>query len=321
MRPEEARLFGRTLGAIAHRLDALTTEEIEHLREVPVRRAIDVLDAYEPWREFDHVNPELEAVDGHVRMLGESEWAGRYWQLVLLHLVVRTLQGDHRFVIPPSVSELLLADLARIVEQTETGQSVEDPLGNDDFLLDLALSRGVALPFDSCIAALVWLAEGVSVDLTPGLWLHLHFRDIAAIGFTPDVINWSAPYLLNFIDANPECRGWFSVTWLIDPNLDEVSPHLTWYREVVVAAGARMSAAGTDEQTVSDATSTSNTRRSKFEQGSYQPCDYRMVFHRDVAMQWYERTAHLLPPPKRPDPRATLVPPIYSSPWTPIGTG
>ena len=305
MTPEETRVYGHALGAIGRLQAALDSEQWTWLEDVSVRRTIETFDEYPSWSEFDLVTADVEAIDAEVRLLGGADWAGRYWQLVTLHFVARSMQGPRPFVLPPSMLQGLLVDLERIVDQTASGAGVDDPLGDPGFLLDLALSRGVALPMDSCVAVPMWVPEPVG-DFTAGLWLHLHFRDLAAIGFKPEVVNRSTPFMYDFLEANPECRGWFGVTWLIDPQLVEVSPHLSWYRDVVVAAGALMSPADTDEQTVSDATSTSQARRGLFEQGQYQPRDYRMLFPREATLRWYENTAHLLPPPAN-DPRAAAA--------------
>ena len=274
-----------------------------------MRRAIDAIDAYEPWQDrTTYVSPELEAVEAKLLALAGSEWAGRYWQLVVLHLMARSLLGDHRFVLPPSMVQLWVSDLDRILERARTGAISNDLLGDDEFLEDLALSGGTVFPVDSCLAALTWLPAGfVAGAYGAGLWIQLHFRNIETIGFGPEVINWSTPYVIDFLEANPHCQGIYGITWLVDPHLEEVSPHLTWYRDAMIAAGAKITAMGTDQDTVSLALQASETRRDLYAAGKYQPRDYLMAFSRHDTLLWYENTAHVLPPPKRHDPRAVAA--------------
>jgi hypothetical protein len=141
----------------------------------------------------------------------------------------------------------------------------------------------------------MWIPE--IPGMAEGWWLGMHFRDVEQRGFTVETVNAGADLILELHEANPDLNGWFGVTWLLDPDLAEVSPHLTWYRELLLRAGAHITPTGTDEETVALATGTSRTRRERFEQGRYRPRDFRVVLPRQQVFQWFESTG--LPHPSR----------------------
>jgi hypothetical protein len=292
MTPDEARSLGKALGAIGRRQAALGEKERSWLRAIPVRRALETLDAYPDGAELTFVSPEMEGLDAELHRLGGDAWVSWYWKLVLIHLVARSLQGPRPFTLPPSVLDELLGELDRIVDEADSDVERPDPLGDDGFLLDIGLSRGVVIPFRTVVGvAPAWLPE--TADLPRGPWVETHFRPVSD-HFGPEVLKACADPLIDFFLANDDYEGWFGYTWLGDPKVAEISPHLGWYREVLLAAGAEISPAGTDQQTVAAATATSSTRQGLVEEGRFRPRDYRIVLRRDPGLRWRETTAALL---------------------------
>jgi hypothetical protein len=284
--PGETRVFGRALGTIGRLQSELDEERRTWLRDIPVRRAIEEFDAYPETVDFDHVSAGVEALDAELHLLGGDEWARTYWRLATLGFITRGLQEPRPFVLPPPVFEQVVADLERIVDHAVSGTGPEDPLSDDDFILDLALARGAAIPFGDFFSVPMFFEEATE-GFVPGIWMNIHFRGDA---FSRETLDAMTPMNFAFILANPQVQGWFSVTWILDPQLADVSPHLSWYRELILKAGADVSAAGTDEATVALATAASATRRALFEGGQYQPRDYRVIMSREQGLQWYDLT-------------------------------
>jgi hypothetical protein len=284
--PGETRVFGRALGAVGRLQSELDEGRQAWLRDIPVRRAIEGFDAYPETADFDFVSADVEALDAEIHLLGGNEWARAYWRLVILHFVIRGLQEPRPFVLPPAVFALLIDDLERIVDNAIGGDGPEDPLADDDFILDLAIARGAAIPFDQFFSVPMWFEEAAE-GFTPGIWMNVHVRGDA---FSRETLDAMTPLNFAFFLANPQVQGWFGVGWMLDPELADVSPHLAWYRELMLQAGAHISPAGTDDMTVALATSASAGRRALFEEGRYQPRDYRVIMSREQGLQWYERT-------------------------------
>ncbi len=280
MKPEETRLFGRTLAAIAHRIDALSDEALEHLRQVPVRRAVDAFDAVQGIRDYNFVSAEVEAIDADARLAGGDEWARTYWDLVLLHLVARSLQAPSELALPPLIVEYRLAAFERIVASA-TGAGPDDPIADDDFLIDLALARGAALDFGKLMGVVIEAEEGRG-DLTAGTWMFAHLNTEE---YGLDALIEIMPTVLEFFDANPDLRGCAGAGWLVDPEVAKVSPHLAWYREVLEQMGAHFVISENGPGTVELAIGTSNTRRERFEAGAYRPQNYMWILPREALLQ------------------------------------
>jgi hypothetical protein len=294
MTPEETRVFGTALGTIGRMLAGLDDEQRAWLRDVPVSRALGAFDAHAGVSDFDFLSPEIEALDGEVRVRGGADWTRPFWQLVALHLVARSLQAPRPYVLPPQLLEFLLDDLERIV--AAAGAGPEDPLADSDFVLDLALSRGAAIPFGAFFGVPYWVEEPTD-GVDPGLWLQFHLRHAGQEGaadLESDFMRGQVEHqalIAAFEIANPDCKGWFGVGWMLDPNLAQVAPHLTWYREIMLSVGAHIVPAGTDDQTIALATGTSATRRALFEGGHYQPRDYRVIMPREATLAWSDALA------------------------------
>jgi len=280
MTPEETRVYGRTLAAIAHRLDGLTDNELEHLRRVPVRRALDAFDAYPAPRDYDFISLDIEAIDAEVRLDGEDEWARTYWQLVAWHLVARSLQCPRDLVLPPVIVEIELANFERIINAAPEAVT-SDPLGDNAFLEDLALARRAAVSFDKLLGVPMTIEEE-GEGFTPGTWMFAH---LSAEEYGPDALAEILPTVFAFFRANPILQGCFGAGWLVDPALAEVSPHLAWYRESLAAMGAEFFVSENGPATTDLATRTSNTRRALVEAGKYRPQNYMWRLSRDALMQ------------------------------------
>ena len=282
MTPEETRLFGKTLGAIARRLDALRAEELVYLREVPIQQAIGAFrTSFEAWGH-DRVGADVEAVDGEVQLAGGAEWARTYWQLVVLHLVARTLQQDRSTVLTAPLREFLLRDLERIVDSATPGTVPDDPLGDPAFILDLGLSRGAVLPFDDMLVVPRYLEDP---NFTEGTWLEFHVR---SGDFDLDSLMALSTLVEDYLLLNPHIQGLYAIGWMMDPDVAEVSPHLGWVREFTANTGADISHVGTNEETVTLATSTSATRRAAFEEGRFAPTNHLVMMSRDVLVTFFE---------------------------------
>ena len=273
-----------------------------------MRRAMEAFDAYPAFSDFNFVSPEIEALDGEARVRGGPDWIRHFWQLAVLHLVARSLQAPRPYVLPPGLLELLLDGLERIVEDAASGAGPEDPLADDDFVLDLALSRGAAIPFGTFFGVPHWVEEPVE-GFEPGLWLQLHLGNVGPEGFGPETVNHAVTpvnldrYLASqltviaaFHHSNPDCKGWFGAGWMLDPRVSEISPHLAWYPELMLAAGAHIIPAGTDDQTIALATSTSATRRAPLRGGSVPAPGLPRDHAAEAILTWNENLARGVAP-------------------------
>lgn len=119
-----------------------------------------------------------------------------------------------------------------------------------------------------------------------GPWLEPHLLQRRSHEFTPEGWLRASRVIADLLDANPEIAGYYGSSWLSDPLLGEVSPHLAWLPRVIAATGAHVFALGTDPDTVGNATGTSRTRLRLYEEGRYVPTRYARITPREPFLAW-----------------------------------
>jgi hypothetical protein len=86
--------------------------------------------------------------------------------------------------------------------------------------------------------------------------------------------------------VHPKSRGMFGGSWFYDPQLATISPRLAYLCSVPRAGGAHFLLTAKDGAFVSDAISTSPSRRKLYEAGTYRPCSYSLIWSRKAQMRW-----------------------------------
>lgn len=85
---------------------------------------------------------------------------------------------------------------------------------------------------------------------------------------------------------NPQFRGLIASSWLYDPHLIDVSPHLTFLRELMENNGAYVFRYGSTSGSLDDALVNSPARQKLYENGKYKPTSYCVVWPRDALIAW-----------------------------------
>jgi hypothetical protein len=129
--------------------------------------------------------------------------------------------------------------------------------------------------------ALRWLLEA---GVRPWAELHLDTRNLRA--FSAEGFEASYRRLAGLMSARPELAGVFGASWLYDPQLKAVSPHLAFVRDGALAGGARLLRLPTDPAQVAFAVARSPVRRDLFDKGLYQPVCYGMYWDRRALIGW-----------------------------------
>lgn len=85
---------------------------------------------------------------------------------------------------------------------------------------------------------------------------------------------------------NPGIRGFICSSWLNDPQLDQVSPHLAFYRRRPLQNGAFLFRYGATQGAYRKALTNSVTRNAVFHQGRYIPTTCIVVWPRESLLRW-----------------------------------
>lgn len=85
---------------------------------------------------------------------------------------------------------------------------------------------------------------------------------------------------------HPEVRGMVAGSWFYDPALEQVSPRLRYLRAVPQEGGAWLLCVGATEDAVANALATSPTRKKLYEEGSYLPKKYMIIWGKARHQAW-----------------------------------
>lgn len=85
---------------------------------------------------------------------------------------------------------------------------------------------------------------------------------------------------------NPHVRGLIASSWLYDPALVRVAPHLVFLREGSLAHGAVLATRGETEGSRAYAIANSPERAKLVESGEYRPASFSVIFARDALIRW-----------------------------------
>ena len=88
------------------------------------------------------------------------------------------------------------------------------------------------------------------------------------------------------LQMNSQYRGLMASSWWYDPQLEQVSPYLTYLREVMVANGAFLFCYGRSSDSFHDALVNSPARQKMYKEGKYSPASYFVVWPRDSLIAW-----------------------------------
>jgi hypothetical protein len=182
----------------------------------------------------------------------------------------------------------------RIIDQIEADPGFAEA-GSDSFLKDLWLTRVVMIP---AFAQVWWPRSGVSAKdvLRAGptaaayVFLRCGGRRPFLEGHTHDPVAkayWNEPgwgealrLAAVALPALPRLRGAFGTAWFYDPAIKEVSPRIAFAQDLQTGRGALRIRIGSNEMALANALATSAGRRNRYEQGSYLPTDYSIIWSR-----------------------------------------
>jgi len=85
---------------------------------------------------------------------------------------------------------------------------------------------------------------------------------------------------------NPSIRGVVGTSWFYDPQLEKISPWLTYLRSIPEKHGAFLRYNGSSPIYVKWATATSKKRRALYEKGEYMPGSYTLMWPRKNFLHW-----------------------------------
>jgi len=100
---------------------------------------------------------------------------------------------------------------------------------------------------------------------------------------------WSDCYIriAEMLKKNKKIKGMFGASWFYDPQLEEISPRLTYLQKVPLRNGAKSFHIGEDKS--GNAIAKSKTRMKLYNEGKYLPQTYLLIWLRKDLIDWVDR--------------------------------
>ena len=255
----------------------------------------------------DSRNKHYAWLPDRVRRLGsEGEIESQILHDVLSNLLNSFTLADAPLCIPGSIAKLYERELDRIKSVVESGDPASLGFKLDVRQKDLAILTFRLIPVGAEFAepwSAIWRRQVLTSrasqilkainffmlkrnGFSPYFQLHIHQESHA--DFHEDGCMQTYGRLAELLEQNREHKGWFSSSWLVDPALEQVSPHLSYLRTVPENNGGAIFYVEDDPTGKTGALATSRTRRRMFESGRYHPRIYLRVWPRSAAISWWK---------------------------------
>ncbi len=181
-------------------------------------------------------------------------------------------------------------------------------LGDEYFLKDVRFAAGWSVP---CGAKVVDLRCRISLPVSlltalraralrlalrtqgPGHatpWFEQHTDSRYLDDFNEAGMDRTYLLVAALLPLHPEVAGLTAYSWFYDPQLDQISPRLSYLRRRPLERGAFVLRGHTSHFDVKNATATSQTRKRLYEAGEYRPVGHRIVWLRRDILRWADRT-------------------------------
>lgn len=220
----------------------------------------------------------------------------------LLNYLIDSFDSDSVSIkIPPSMTDLYDNEFIRIKHLISNNNEFNFSWDNDLFVKDLAICSGRLLPIGPGLLevsgvprkmlftagwqqflslAYCWLKLDA---IRPLFEIHTHLANVS--NFTQQ--GWSDAYLVvaDLLESNPSIQGFMRSSWFIDPKITEISPRLSYLRQVPQSYGASIFYYG-DEGRNSGSFSRSKSRLALYDKGLYIPKTYYLVWPRQFLFEY-----------------------------------
>ncbi len=287
------------MDAIAQRIRA---QAPDLLQIVSVEDYIGELEALPEYASYSYVSPRLRQISEQIHGKGGDDLRDDYHKLVLLTLVERATTSRRGSRLPESLQRLVDTELARIVAETDTNEPGFYAYSNDLFVRDLSFARGKLMPVGVGVVELAGVPRGILfkgvTQFFKGLWFFalkmrgfkpfylVHTNPRALQHFNPEGWDRAYLYIAELLRANAHVKGVFRSNWFIDPQLEQISPRLTYLRRRLAENGAWLFYVGRSEDPARNALAKSASRKKLFEEGKYVPKDYLHAWPRKAVLKW-----------------------------------
>ncbi len=255
-------------------------------------------------RPYNRISPQAaDTIESLAQEHGQGIVAA-YLKLALTHLLAQLIETGRLERQPPAIREQYDIHIRLTAADLACRPDAYYRLRSDLFLKDLALFSERMLP---CGAQLIERISGVPRSLVKRggaaqalrfAWFYcvrmhgfvpyyeMHTDTRRMTEFTP--AGWDRFYLriAAMLERNPTTLGLIGGSWWFDPVVPKLSPQLAFLHETPLAYGAQVFFYETEQGESSPALLRSPERQKAYDEGSYTPKAYILVWPRAGILRW-----------------------------------
>ncbi len=293
---------------IKKREETISRQAPQLLHQFPVNDYIALFSRYPKSGSYGHVSREVLDRTDAIRAQAGEVVLQQYHQLLLLQLIHQAPNRLKQIALTDDLRVLTERDLVRIAATIE---SPDEPAfynyAEDRFQKALAICKLTLTPagaqkihlnrlplrtllLRSPLGALRLVAKLGGVQ--PCYDMHTDSNDLHLLA-DYNLPGWSRFYrrVAKMLELHPMVKCVWGSGWLFDPEMERVSPHLTYLRLLVTENGGHLLRFGSSSQDLENATRTSRTRRRLVAEGRYTPTSYLVCWPRKPLLEWASRAA------------------------------
>ncbi|MCL5966425.1 MAG: hypothetical protein M1550_04320 [Deltaproteobacteria bacterium] len=206
--------------------------------------------------------------------------------------------------LPPEIRDLFDRWFCRVLADFKRQPDSYYSLGNRDFICDLSVCCLVTIPVGGAwgvhvsragvgplrrgfpLQTMSYLGQllGQTRGWSPFCVVHTFGRYVLRI--SPEALEGAYARTAELMKRNPRIKGIYRRSWMLDPALAGISPHLSYMREVPQRHGARFFRCPAGETDIRGALTGSAFRSRLYEEGKYRPTVYAFVWPRASVLEW-----------------------------------
>lgn len=307
---------------------AITRKELtklapDLLRKFPIENYVHEIKASKKWQRYYYLSPELKKIFKEVRSGYGLHVMANYHKLALTILMQDSLARLKKENITQTIKEFYLDWFRRILKDLATQPDAYYNAEDFPFIQDLAVCSLRAIPVGGAWLIEISRAKELAGELGSKenkkdisfrytrimiaklnlgrlirpilyklgiykLYYQVHTYPRYLLRFTPEEMENSYLEIAELLRRNKRIKGLFRQSWFLDPQLENISPELTYLRKVPEQNGAKVFPSATFQNAINNALAFSPKRRKLYMRGKYSPTCFAYIWPRKELLKWAE---------------------------------
>lgn len=287
-------------------IDQLNNVSIDILKKIPTEIYINAIFKYPQYISHKYINKKIKQIILIIEEMSDLSTLESYHKLILIYLIERSIDGDLLNTFPLEIKNLFLNNFELIIEKIKSPRAKKGFFlySEEKFNKFMAISRLKMIP---CGAQKVYagslpkkfLFQGDVFQFFKGIYLilktggrkpffkmHTDSTDRHLMKeFNPDGLDAFFKRIEILMKRQTQIKGICGSSWFFDPALKEISPELSYIREISESYGASFFDLGSNKGIIKDATFMSPKRIKLYKQGEYIPNAFLMIITRKALLK------------------------------------